>query len=323
MPVYNGEQYLQEAVNSILGQTFHDFELIVINDGSTDKTAEILNSYADDRLHIINQPANLKICKSLNAGIGLACGEYIARMDADDISLPERFARQVAYLDNHPRIGVLGGWARKITEEGRILGEMKNHTRPDCVRWALCFGCPLAHPSVMMRANIVKAAGGYSDAFLFAEDYDLWRRLSSRTEIVNLAEFVLLHRQHSENVSKKHKAQQLAASRATRELVLAEYIGEEKARTFVELSLVKMPEEASAVLETQLLFELYNSFKTKHPMSFLSDRIVRYSIGAEIYRRFYPLAASPLRTKRLIQSILFAPGLIKPSSRRMAFPSYA
>ncbi len=238
---------------------------------------------------ILNNSTNLKISKSRNEGIELARGEYIACMDADDISLPGRFARQVAYLESHPGIGVVGGWAKRISVDGRMIGAIGPQTRPDCVRWEMCFGSPLAHPTVMMRADVVKAAGGYSDKFPYAEDYDLWRRLSARTELSNIAEYVLLYRHHSDNVSVIYKDCQLECSRATQVSALAEYLGEAKARIFVELSASRCVEEFVAVQQTGLLMELYKNFQKKHPLTLLDHRIIRYSVGANIYRWFYPL----------------------------------
>jgi glycosyltransferase involved in cell wall biosynthesis len=316
MSVYNGERYLIAAMDSIWSQTFNDFEFIVIDDGSTDGTLEILKSYVDDRLCLIHNPTNLKLSKSLNKGIELARGEYIARMDADDISSPGRFAKQVVYLDNHPRIGVAGGWAKRITDSGRLIGEIKHETHSDFVKWELCFYCPIIHPSVMMRTNVVKALGGYSDTALFAEDYDLWRRLSCKTELVNIPEYVLLYREHSDSSSIKNQDSQKVLTSELRRLMLAEYIGKEKATTLVDVMDSEIKEESIAKQEAELLLELFNNFNKKHQFSLPSLRAVRYFIGARIYYRFYPLCASHDRSKWLIKSLILAPGLIKPSSRR-------
>ncbi|MBA7555263.1 Undecaprenyl-phosphate 4-deoxy-4-formamido-L-arabinose transferase [subsurface metagenome] len=122
MPCYNGAQYLREAIESILNQTFHDFEFVIINDGSTDASQEIIDSFNDDRMLVIQQK-NMGITKSLNKGLEMARGEYIARQDADDISFPDRFEKQVAYLDAHPEVAVLGGAIIRIDEKGNPLNK--------------------------------------------------------------------------------------------------------------------------------------------------------------------------------------------------------
>ena len=120
MPVYNGERYLREAIDSILNQTFKDFEFLIINDGSTDLSVEIIESYADKRISLAHNGQNLGLITTLNRGFDLACGEYIARMDCDDISLPDRLEKQVVFMDNHPEIGICGSWVSAISDEKLI-----------------------------------------------------------------------------------------------------------------------------------------------------------------------------------------------------------
>jgi len=200
MSVYNGERYLVQAIDSILNQTFADFEFIIINDGSTDGSADILRAYDDPRLRIIEQ-ANVGLTRSLNRGIALAQGEYIARMDDDDISLPERLARQVAFLNTRPEIGVVGSACRIIDElNGREWVQRVPLSDEELSR-ALIRGNPVVHTSVMMRKSVLRAVGGYNEAYPYSQDYELWVRLATHTRLANLPEVLVVHRHHWGTVS--------------------------------------------------------------------------------------------------------------------------
>ena len=185
MAVYNGEKYLREAVNSILSQTFKDFEFIIINDGSTDATREILESYRDPRIVLIHQ-GHVGLTKSLNKGITQAKGEYIARQDADDISLPERLENQIEFMESHKNIALLGTAAKIIDERGGYL-----HTRKypgdytsiqKVIREDNCF----CHGSVMFKKKSFFDLGGYREIFSTAQDYDLWLRFTENFDVENL-----------------------------------------------------------------------------------------------------------------------------------------
>jgi glycosyltransferase involved in cell wall biosynthesis len=208
MAVYNGEKYLREAVESILGQTLADLEFIIVDDGSTDRSAEIVNSYGDPRIHFLVNGTNLGLMLSLNRGIDAARGEYIARMDCDDVSLPERLARQVAFMESRPEVVASGTWARDMDEEGRIIGprQVPVGARMDYDFWR---PSPLIHPTAMIRASQL---GGtrYDPEAPHAEDYDLWLRLKKRHRIDNLPEYLLLYRVHDESVTRKDTQGQLS-----------------------------------------------------------------------------------------------------------------
>lgn len=211
LPVYNADAYLREAIDSVLNQTFRDFELIVVEDGSTDGSVEILRSVPDGRLRLISNDANRGLIYSLNRAIALARGKYIARMDADDISLPERLAKQVSFLDNHPEVAVCGTWFRTIGIHDRIHRHPARHE--DIVEDLLHVGCVIGHPTVMFRKSAVEEIQ-YESAFEHAEDYRLWARLSSRFKLANIPEVCVLYRTHAEQVSEsKAAAQRLAALR--------------------------------------------------------------------------------------------------------------
>lgn len=201
LPAYNAEAYLEPALRSVLEQSFRDFELIVIDDGSTDRTGELLGNFDDRRLQVIRHELNAGLIAGLNEGIEASRGRYIARMDADDICEPTRFQRQIDCLETHPEIGVLGTAIRVIDDQGRPGAAFVMPVTPTDVEWAIPMLCPLAHPSVMMRTEFVKRAEGYSPAALHAEDYDLWCRLSRLTQIANLREPLVSVRKHAASVT--------------------------------------------------------------------------------------------------------------------------
>lgn len=206
MSVYNNAPYLAHAIESIVAQTFTDFEFLIVDDGSTDDSAGIIERFArdDSRIRLIRQP-NAGLIVSLNRIIDEARAPLIARMDGDDIALPERFARQVAFLDAHPDIGVLGTGCTCIDDNGKpTTYKFDNVTSPEDVLADLKNGPPLCHPSVVMRRDAVRAVGGYHRAYKHCEDYDLWLRLSERVRMANLPDRLLLYRQSDTQVSNRH-----------------------------------------------------------------------------------------------------------------------
>lgn len=211
MSVYNSARFLAEAIESILGQTFGDFEFLIVDDGSSDGSAAIIDDYArrDSRIRAIHQP-NAGLVASLNRMIANARAPMIARMDGDDVSLPARFEKQVAFLDANPDYGVVG----TATHDIDVLGRMKrNHDFHPAdhpgFQEAVRAGRPLlCHPSAMMRSEVVRAAGGYRSAFAHCEDYDLWLRLSETTRLCSIPDRLLLYRRSDGQVSNVHDVQQ-------------------------------------------------------------------------------------------------------------------
>lgn len=198
LPVWNGEAFLEAAVESILRQTLSSFELIVIDDGSTDASAAIAEKFAssDDRVCLLRR-AHEGLSAALNAGIAAARGEYIARMDADDVSVPQRLEKQVSYLDAHPACVATGSWIEVVDEAGLPLGVKTFRETHEQISAALFGGIsPMAHPTVVMRGDVLRATGGYDARFYPSEDLDLWFRLAERGELANLGEVLLRHRRH-------------------------------------------------------------------------------------------------------------------------------
>ena len=209
MPVYNGEKYLREAIDSILTQTYADFEFLIIDDGSTDASPQIVRSYNDLRIRFYQNERNMGVAATLNRGLDLASGEYIARMDADDISLPQRFVRQIAYFDRHPEYGICGSNIRIFSggqdERVAVYSERDAHIRAD-----MMFNSAFAHPSVMLRTTALDGIR-YDCVYEKAEDYELWYRLLSRTKGYNIQEPLLRYRHHAAQVTQTKKPEQRAA----------------------------------------------------------------------------------------------------------------
>ena len=217
MPVYNAERYLAEAVESVLGQSFTDFELLVVDDGSTDGSLALLRRYAegDRRVQVVSRP-NTGYLVALNQMLAVAQGELIARMDGDDVALPERFARQVAFLDAHPDVVCVGGAALLIDEGGRMLNELPRPVDDALIQEAALRGdTPIIHPSAMMRLADARAVGGYRETTYLAEDLDLWLRLGERGRLANLPEVVVKYRMHERSVSAVYRLRQLEAIRVS------------------------------------------------------------------------------------------------------------
>jgi glycosyltransferase involved in cell wall biosynthesis len=211
MPVYNGDRYLVEAIESILNQTFNDFELLIVDDGSRDRSLAILQSYAkrDIRIRLLSRE-NRGLVASLNQLIGIARGKLLARMDADDVSLPERFTLQVKFLQHHPDCVCVGGAQDWIDERGRLLIH-RNAAESDAENQTLLLSgqTSINHPSAMMRRQAVLQVGGYDETLFLAEDLDLWLRLGEIGKLANLPQTVLRYRQHGRSLSEKLQTQQI------------------------------------------------------------------------------------------------------------------
>lgn len=216
MPVHNGQQYLALAIESILQQTFRDFEFFIVNDGSTDHSEEIIQSYAarDPRI-VALKSVKRGLAEALNTGCRAARADYVARMDCDDIARPDRFARQVEWLDQHPDVAVLGGAAQLIDAEGRPLSELRYKPEGDSLKNALSSRSCVIHPSVMMRKAILRKVGLYRESCAPAEDYDLWSRVADSHVVMNLPGAVLLDfRMHDGQVSQTKRRRQLVIAMA-------------------------------------------------------------------------------------------------------------
>lgn len=203
MPVYNAERYVSDAVKSILNQTFKDFEFLIIDDGSTDQSINILQNFADtdNRITLLSRE-NRGLVNTLNEMIDLASAPLLARMDADDISYPDRFSKQVNFLQKNPPVVCVGGSFEVIDERGRLLTRLHLPENDDEIqRMNLVGHSAIGHPCAMMRSESVRMVGGYDSIAACAEDLDLWLRLGEMGQLANLPDCVLRYRMHAQSVS--------------------------------------------------------------------------------------------------------------------------
>ncbi len=211
MVTRNVERFLAESIESILSQTFTDFEFIIVDFGSTDRTVPIISSYvAKDSRVKLHEISSCGLAEARNAGCSLALGQYIAIMDADDISIPERLMLEIAYMEAHSEVGLLGGITECIDAAGAPLA-IRSHDFPfedDEIRTALTERCPFCQPTVLIRKDAFVLSGGYRPLFTQAEDYDLWLRISERFQCANLKEPVLKYRIHPNQVSMRRRSEQ-------------------------------------------------------------------------------------------------------------------
>ncbi len=215
MSVYNGERFLSESIESILNQTFNDFEFIIINDGSTDSTEKILESYNDSRIKVSNQK-NVGLTKSLNKAIKLSNGKYIARMDADDNALPERFQKQVNFLDVHTDIGMIGTYNMVIDEQGKVIEKKRYPVSDNELRIALIRYNPFLHASVMIRKEVFEIVGLYNENKIRGQDYELWFRIANHFKLANIQEILMSQRWRGDNISLLNESEQYRISINTR-----------------------------------------------------------------------------------------------------------
>jgi glycosyltransferase involved in cell wall biosynthesis len=234
MPVYNSDEYLAEAIESILSQTFRDFEFIIICDEPSQKARDIIDNYQknDNRIIVFYQKKE-GLVAALNKGCSTAKGKYIARMDADDICYPKRFEFQVRFLEEHENIGVLGTWREFIDQKNSITGHDCSTGNSNILKWHILFGSGfsqshgIAHPTVMMRRQLIKKVNGYSTKYSHNEDFDLWIRLINWTDFSNIPEILLKYRFNKNRVSLKFEEDQEQNSLKIFQAVLVNYLDKE------------------------------------------------------------------------------------------------
>jgi len=280
MPVYNAAAHLREATESILAQTFADFELLVVDDGSSDDSVAVLRSHEDARLRLERNEHNLGLVATLNAAVRRATGRYIARMDADDVSLPTRLAEQVAYLDTHPEVSGVSVAYETIDEQNRGVSTdygLHRPVGPALVRWSLHFGSFFCHAASMLRREVFDALGGYDPAFVHAEDYELWLRAARRFRFDNLPRVLYRVRLHDDNASGIHRETQQRNARRAQSRWIADFLGEEVslAHAAILRDAVAPETPADAVAAGGLLDRLCRAFVAKPEMTQSDRRLVR------------------------------------------------
>jgi hypothetical protein len=227
LAAYNGERFLGSAIESLLNQTFRDFELIVVDDCSTDKTPQVLSEFTDERMRVIRNERNLGIAETTNKGLAAARGEYIALQDHDDLSWPTRFECQVAFLNSHPQVGMVGSSCNLIDEAGALVPHWPVEYEDRNLKWALLWGCPFFHTSVMLRRSAIQEVGGYSShpKYQFAEDYEFMSRVALRHSVANIPQLLACWRTHKASASNTHVSQQAAAASSISQRNISEVLG--------------------------------------------------------------------------------------------------
>ena len=253
MPVYNGEKHLSTAIESILSQTFTDFKLIAIDDCSADSSLSILQSYHDKRILIVENDQHRGVAAVLNQGLALADGELVFRMDADDVSFPNRLQCQIDFMKENPNISVCGSDTDLIDKKGSIIGHRDTKKGDQRIKIALFLGeTSLAHPAVAIRNAILETHQiQYSEHYPYAEDYEIWCRCSTFSTYENIPKTLLQYRHHNESVSKAHYIRQRLAARK----VLADHL--------YRLGLNLSREELNCHFQFSLGLEQKNTMPTK------------------------------------------------------------
>lgn len=238
MAVFNQENYVKHAIESILSQTYDNFEFLIVDDGSTDGTTAICDKYAHkvSRIRIFHNKSNLGLTRSLNIGLRSARGKYIARMDADDVSLAERLETQVTYLESHPEIGLAGSYYSEIDSNGNIIKEtVEFPVAPIIINWHLCFENPIPHPPIMVRKELLDKLGGYNENYSFSQDYELFTRLSIHTKMTNIPEVLFHWRVHENSVSRSKKNEQRETAYLISRKHLSEILNEDVSEKQIHL----------------------------------------------------------------------------------------
>jgi glycosyltransferase involved in cell wall biosynthesis len=215
MSVHDGAPWVAEAVASVLAQTAGDLELIVIDDGSSDATPELLSRVRDARLRVVRQ-ARTGLTRALNHALALARADLVARLDADDVALPERLARQRAFLERRPEIGLVGSAAREVDGAGAPVRVVQPPEDDAAIRHALIRANPFVHSSVTLRRALLEGAGGYDETLPVGQDYDLWMRLARVTRLANLSEVLVVRRLGARRVSIEREEDRLRAEARVR-----------------------------------------------------------------------------------------------------------
>lgn len=223
MPVYNGERHLRPAIESVLTQAFRDFEFLIVDDGSTDATADVVRTYDDPRIRLERFDRNRGLSAALNHGVALANGPLVARQDADDVSRPERLDAQIALMRAQPDLVLVGSQARKVDDAGRVIGTVNRPLEDLSIRWYALFDNPFIHTAVLVRRDAVRACGGFDPAFdPFSQDYALWWKVMRRGRVANVPEPLVDYRVNAGSIMGQLEAAPAAAPVATFDRIMRE-----------------------------------------------------------------------------------------------------
>ena len=324
--VYNGEQYLRDAIRSVLSQSFTDFEFLIVDDGSDDGTSEILRTYAtlDSRIRVLRNHRNIGLTGSLNRGLSESKGEYIARLDADDVANADRLQKQVDYLDVHSAVTLLGTWAELVDEAGSVLSIWRVPESHDALRWLLCFNNVFAHSSVMFRRETAARLEGYSLDCKRSQDYEFWLRFARESRIACFPAPLVKIRRHGASITATDSASQVETHNRVARQYLRETYGIDD---FSEEALLLLRNRRSGGLHvreeaSRILSQLYRRHMTLADMTPEEIVIVREDTAC----RFWRICAGPGASVRLwlgfLQACQLNPKILREALLRKLRPIF-
>lgn len=261
MPVYNAEEYLSEAIESVLSQSYIDFEFIIINDCSSDSSPEIIRQFEekDNRIRVIHNDTNLKITRSLNKGIEEANGEYIIRMDADDICEKQRFDVQIKFMDQHPQFGVCGSQAKILGTDKYFFKTF--YQKDDEIRASLLIGTGIIHPTTIIRKSVLdKLEIKYNPEFDYSDDIDLWFRISLISKLANIPDVLLQYRSHEKNWTRTYKESIKEDISRLRKKIYSSFLNYKIDRS--ELAIINERKPRSSIQLIKFYAKIFNHFNS-------------------------------------------------------------
>lgn len=323
MPVYNAGKYLVEAIDSILAQTYVDFEFIIVDDGSTDESWATINRYAaqDTRVVPVQNNQNRGIVYTLNRGLSMSKGKYIARMDSDDISLPDRLAKQVNYFDQHPSVGLLGTNIAYIDEHNQLInqGRPKHHSieSKEFIQWSMLWRCALYHPTIMLRKQVLEKTGyRYEESFKYAEDYDLWTRLMEHTSVYRLHDVLVQMRVLSSSISRKYNEEQRSLVSRIRRREITKYLGEipcdSGLDTLCKVFSYDTVPDGDFQTATNILFLMYRRFLDSKPSTVSKSEVL-----SDVVERQARIAYTAANSGQLLLSLALFTRICSLSVRKL------
>lgn len=320
MSVRNGQRYLRAAVDSILAQTLADLEFIIVDDASTDESGRILREYAscDRRVVVLTNHAGLGLTRSLNLALARATGDYLARMDADDISLPCRFERQVAYLNSHPDVGVVGSFYTEIDADDAVLIPVYRFpVEPILVAWRMAFENPLPHPPILARRSVITAVGGYDERWETSQDYDLFTRMAAVTKLANCPEVLFLWRRHRDSVSTSRNQDQRANALSIARAYVSRLLDQSVSPAAIELLWRRQPDGAAEACEfVSLATALCRRILTEPRWRRDERRLLRRTVGRRLVYELTPYLAKPEVWRQVWTLALISPASMFEAAAR-------
>jgi glycosyltransferase involved in cell wall biosynthesis len=281
MSVHNDERLLPASIKSILEQTYEKIEFIIIDDASNQKTKEILNIFSsqDERIVVYENRKNIGLTRSLNLGIKISTGKYIARQDSDDISEPNRLKTQLNYLRNHPNVGIVGSWSYIINEENQRIGYSRPPETNCFIKWSLLFDNCVNHPTILMRKSLLSCENLYNENIRYAQDYDFFSRMIKKTEINNLNKYLYNKRVHKNMISLNKNELQTKVRKKIMYRSIEDLMSHEIKRSTIDnLSNVDANNEMKKITEYSqvsiLIKNMYNAFINNNMCSEQKQQII-------------------------------------------------